>query len=424
MSASPKGILLKIWVLVMVTLLGPGIAAAATKTLTIKGSNSDSGDTIQIPDTAQVNVQVADQGITITMPDLNLRLRCLGEVTDDGYCYVAAGGSGGGTGVLNDFDGDRVPDDWDQLCPNTPSTAPYTDSRGCADIDSDGYFTPEDACPTQGTQPVDSTGCPIDNVATTYTVTATAGAGGSISPSGAQAVAAGGTVSFTLTASPGYSFSTISGNCPSGPLSGANYTTGAITQNCTVEAIFTANNTSGYCSGTPEGVICDPNSNGRTSPGGTMDSWSEITWGFENTPIPNGKVVAYPFLANAGAGNGEGIMEFSNNMPDLTASGYTWKGWFSETPGGAVMNNNNSYCRKNSANPNPQQMRWSQSSDPNRFACNLGQAERVLYFNMAIGCYEEVLATVPLDQRDCTVGEPFQGVGGFSDYYIRVYPIP
>ena len=50
MSASPKGILLKIWVLVMVTLLGPGIAAAATKTLTIKGSNSDSGDTIQIPD--------------------------------------------------------------------------------------------------------------------------------------------------------------------------------------------------------------------------------------------------------------------------------------------------------------------------------------------------------------------------------------
>ena len=119
MSASPQGILLKIWVLVMVTLLGPGIAAAATKTLTIKGSNSDSGDTIQIPDTAQVNVQVADQGITITMPDLNLRLRCLGEVTDDGYCYVAAGGSGGGTGVLNDFDGDRVPDDWDQLCPNT-----------------------------------------------------------------------------------------------------------------------------------------------------------------------------------------------------------------------------------------------------------------------------------------------------------------
>ena len=36
MSASPKGILRKNRVLVMVTLLGPGIAAEATKTLTIK----------------------------------------------------------------------------------------------------------------------------------------------------------------------------------------------------------------------------------------------------------------------------------------------------------------------------------------------------------------------------------------------------
>ncbi|GIR70791.1 MAG: hypothetical protein CM15mP74_20420 [Halieaceae bacterium] len=39
-------------------------------------------------------------------------------------------------------------------------------------------------------------------------------------------------------------------------------------------------------------------------------------------------------------------MEFSNNMPDLTATGYYWKGWFSETPGGAVLNNNDSKCRK------------------------------------------------------------------------------
>ena len=123
MSTSPHRIFFKIWVLITVTLLGAGIVSAATKTLTIKGSNSDSGDTIQIPDSAQVNLQVADEGITIVMPDLNLRLRCLGEVTDDGYCYVAAGGAGGGTGVLNDFDGDRVPDDWDQ-CQNTPRSAP------------------------------------------------------------------------------------------------------------------------------------------------------------------------------------------------------------------------------------------------------------------------------------------------------------
>ena len=66
-------------------LIGSGTISAATKTLTIKGSSADSGDTIQIPDTAEINVAVADQGITITMPDLDLRLRCLGEVTADGY---------------------------------------------------------------------------------------------------------------------------------------------------------------------------------------------------------------------------------------------------------------------------------------------------------------------------------------------------
>ena len=421
MSTSPHRILFKTWVLVTVTLLGVGMVSAATKTLTIKGSNSDSGDTIQIPDSAQVNLQVADEGITIVMPDLNLRLRCLGEVTDDGYCYVAAGGAGGGSGVLNDFDGDRVPDDWDQ-CQNTPRSAPYTDRRGCADIDGDGYFTPEDACPNEGTLPVDSTGCPISNATNSYTVTASARTGGSITPSGSRTVEEGGTLSFTLEASSGYSFSSISGTCPSGRLSGTTYITGAITQSCTVVANFTANNTSGYCSGTPAGVICDPNASVPRDPGGTMDSWAGITWGFDNTPIPNGKLVAYPFLANGGGTNAEGTMVFSNNMPDLTTSGYRWKGWFSETPGGAVLNNNASYCRKYSANPNPTEMRWTQSSDPNRFACNLGQAERVLYFNMEVACYEELYATVPLDQRDCTVGVPFSGVGGYPAYYIKVYP--
>ena len=66
-----------------------------------------------------------------------------------------------------------------------------------------------------------------------------------------------------------------------------------------------------------------------------MDSWVGENWGFDNTPIPNGKVVAYPFLANGGASGASGIVQFTNNMGDLTVSGYRWKGWFSESPGGA-----------------------------------------------------------------------------------------
>ena len=401
------------WLLPALMLIGSGTISAATKTLTIKGSSADSGDTIQIPDTAEINVAVADQGITITMPDLDLRLRCLGEVTADGYCYVAAGASGGGGAALTDGDGDRVPDDWDG-CPNTPTSALYTDNRGCADLDGDGVFTPEDACPSQGGQ-VDSTGCPITNVANTYTVTASAGAGGSISPAGQLAVAEGGTSTFTLTADSGFSFNRISGSCPSGTTSGTTHTTGAITANCTVVAEFTATNTtdtSEYCAGTPAGVICDPNSDGRRNPGGTMDPWTG-DWGFDNTPIPNGKVVAYPFLASGGASGASGIVQFTNNMGDLTVSGYRWKGWFSESPGGALLNGAIA-CRKFSANPNPINMQWSQAANSGSFDCNLGQAERVLYFNMTVGCFEE--------GRACTVGAPFPGQPGYDSYYVKVYP--
>ena len=66
--------------------------------------------------------------------------------------------------------------------------------------------------------------------------------------------------------------------------------------------------------------MCDADADGRTNPGGNFDAWAEQTWGFVNTPIPNSKTVAYPFLANAGATDGEGFMEFSNNMPDLTTT--------------------------------------------------------------------------------------------------------
>ena len=419
MSRSLKTIFYTALSLITCGALAAGSVSAANKTLTIKGSNADTGDTIQIPDTAEVSVQVADEGITITMPNLDLRLRCLGDVTADGYCYVAAGGTGGGgSDNPDDLDFDRVPDVWDQ-CPNTPAGAPYTDKRGCADMDGDGYFTPEDDCPTEGTAPVDSSGCPITT--TSYTVTASARTGGSISPSGARTVEEGGTLSFTVTADQNYSFSTIGGTCPSGRLSGSTYVTGAITSNCSVIANFTANNTAGYCSGTPAGVVCDADADGRRNPGGNFDAWAEQTWGFENTPIPNGRTVAYPFLANAGATDGEAFMEFSNNMPDLTATGYYWKGWFSETPGGAVLNNNDSKCRKYSPNPNPTQMRWSQSSNPNKFACDLGQAERVLYFNMGVECYAEPY-TGSADERACSVGDTFPGVAGYDAYYIKIYP--
>ena len=74
---------------------------------------------------------------------------------------------------------------------------------------------------------------------TTYTVTPSAGSGGSISPSTAQTVSYDGTISFTLTPNTGYSIGSVTG-C-GGTLSGNTYTTGPITGNCSVTAAFPIN---------------------------------------------------------------------------------------------------------------------------------------------------------------------------------------
>lgn len=68
-----------------------------------------------------------------------------------------------------------------------------------------------------------------------FSVTAMAGEGGSISPE-SQTVAYGQTASFTVTAEIGYTIAEVTG-C-NGVLSGNTYTTGPVTQDCTVSASF------------------------------------------------------------------------------------------------------------------------------------------------------------------------------------------
>ncbi|WP_026186476.1 InlB B-repeat-containing protein [Thioalkalivibrio thiocyanodenitrificans] len=68
-----------------------------------------------------------------------------------------------------------------------------------------------------------------------YTVSASAGAGGSISPS-SRSVEHGATTTFTVTPNEGYEVASVTG-C-AGALSGSTYTTGVITAGCTVSASF------------------------------------------------------------------------------------------------------------------------------------------------------------------------------------------
>ena len=128
------------------------------KTITIQGADETTAGVIELPESATVNVSVDEDGIILTLPILDVRLRCLGEVNEDGYCYLSAASAGLGT----DSDGDGVPDPLDN-CPGSGS-ATYVDSSGCAedqgDDDSDGVVNGTDQCPntTPGSS-VDSVGC-------------------------------------------------------------------------------------------------------------------------------------------------------------------------------------------------------------------------------------------------------------------------
>ena len=73
----------------------------------------------------------------------------------------------------------------------------------------------------------------------TYTVTASAGQGGSISPS-SRTVSAGNTTSFTINAFSGYTIGSVSGSC-NGNLNGSTYVAGPIYSNCHVYANFNRN---------------------------------------------------------------------------------------------------------------------------------------------------------------------------------------
>ena len=75
-------------------------------------------------------------------------------------------------------------------------------------------------------------------VITQYTVSATAGVGGSIDVA-SQTVNSGNAASFTLTSDTGYTTdSTVGGTCPVGSWSGTIYTTGAVITDCTVSFSF------------------------------------------------------------------------------------------------------------------------------------------------------------------------------------------
>jgi hypothetical protein len=342
---------------------------ASTKTITIKGSNSDSGDVIEVDDSAQVSITSDSTGVVLTLPSLDVRLRCLGDATVDGYCYIAASSGGGGSST--DSDGDNVPDGVD-TCPNTnPNSNPINNS-GCPDTDGDGYFDNSDSCPNEGGD-VTSNGC-LPAGSATYRVTPSAGNGGTLSPSIVQTVDAGGTATFTVAANEGYSVSSVTG-CGGSLSAGTNYTTGPVNADCTVTASFSADSSdsASYCANKPSNVDCSRSRN--------LDVWWEAEGYFEVISVPRGRILSLPFTIRDSTTD-RGAVSL-NSFTDLGTSGAKFNLWFSTTPGGTPLNGQ--ACQK-SGNIAQGQFGW-QSQTGSRFYCGLGTSSGVRYLNFQVTDY-------------------------------------
>ena len=116
---------------------------------------------------------------------------------------------------------------------------------------------------------------------TTYTVSTSAGAGTTISPSSAQ-VSSGGSTSFTVTLSSGYDTLVVSG-C-GGSLVGNTYTTGAITADCTVtagatEITYTVSTSSGT------GVASLSCNDSTVTYGGSTTCTASLATGYEDLTL-------------------------------------------------------------------------------------------------------------------------------------------
>ena len=151
--------LLKTFPVWVAFLVAAGIAASSfAKTITIKGFSGETGDTIELEDGASVDLAVNEDGIVLTLPEVDVRVRCLGDATAEGFCLLSAASGGSGA----DSDGDGVPDSSDQCASSGGNT--FVNSNGCSssqlDSDNDGVANSADQCSGTATgASVDANGC-------------------------------------------------------------------------------------------------------------------------------------------------------------------------------------------------------------------------------------------------------------------------
>ncbi|MGN6518999.1 MAG: PKD domain-containing protein [Dokdonella sp.] len=150
-----------------------------------------------------------------------------------GFSFTTNGLTANFTDASTDSDGTIASRSWnfgDGSAPSTATNPSHTYATG-------GSYTVTLTVTDNGSAS-NSTSKTVVVTAPTFTVTPSSSGNGTISPATPQTVASGATSAFVLSPATGYHVAPVTGTCPAGVLNGGNYTTGAISANCTVIANF------------------------------------------------------------------------------------------------------------------------------------------------------------------------------------------
>ena len=361
-----------VMVLTVLLVCVPATSFAAEQQLTIKGRSDDVGTTLTFDDASSLSIESTSTGLILTLPNIDVRIRCLGTVTDQDYCYLGASG-----GSRVDIDNDGVIDDWDRCIPS--SIGAYTNNQGCEDKDGDGVPDNIDKCPNENANT--DTGC-----LATYVVTPSAGANGSVSPSMPQTVKEGTRVQFSLVPEAGYQVAAVTGSC-GGALAADNsrYTTLGVTKDCDVSVTFELlidDVTADYCKNAASlvsnRISCERDVN--------LDVWWQHEASYKSITIPPRRILSLPF-STRDSEEDKGQVQITANMPTLDSSLWSWHGWISEVPGGSAISQ---YC-ESFADKAQAEIAWTQI--PNQAAwqvCYLGNEAGAYHFNFEVRCVPEL----------------------------------
>ena len=310
----------------------------AAKTLTINSPGNNDSETLVLPDDAQLDIDVTSNGIILTIPNVNLKVKCLGLASAPNTCTLSAGG---GT-LSQDDDGDGVPNNNDR-CDNTGTTE-LVDNTGCSNNQKDD----------------DQDGVPngADNCANTP-VGATVGAQG-CTDTQADPDSDGDGVLDSVDQCDNDPGPASNNGCPNPPPGGVD--------------------TSLYCNGANTSVVvCSKTNN--------LDDIYASQATVKRT-VPRGKVLALPFtiLDKSSETAVYGALRMISDMPSYAfqVGRPQVKKWYSETPGGSPISAGGS-CLKFSQQADGA-FYWAQG--PDQYACVLGSKSTtgVRYFNIAVAC--------------------------------------